>query len=165
MPAAAKGGGTALSEPATSTSLPAPAIDPADVQAILPEPDTEQAKLAAQLATAAVEAVIWPNPIPDPAPPPIYAVLLGRAACASGRRSCRATRCRSSRESIGSYSYRLAHRRPWPGAFGLTASSSTSSSRGSRAAAAPTTLPSAAALADWPADWWQRNLDNVEAGP
>ena len=146
------------------TALPAAAIDPADVQAVLPGLTIEQATLAAQLATAAVQAVLWPNTIPDPPPPPVYAVLLA-AAVRFGRALEQGAALPVVSESIGSYSYRLATPATMDGAFGLTDAE--------LAALDPWTARSGACTLDtwprpawpWPTDWWQRNLETPPDGP
>jgi hypothetical protein len=153
-----------MSEATVDTrTLPAPAIDPADVLAVMPSLTIEQATLAAQLATVAVGAVLWPEPIPPtPTPEPVYAVLLS-SAVRFGTAIAQGTALPVVSESIGSYSYRVAQPATLPTAFGLTA--------GELEALEPWTshdtaydVSTAGALGSplvVPVDWWQRNLDNV----
>jgi hypothetical protein len=139
-------------------TLPAPAIDPADVQALLPSLTIEQATLAAQLATVAVSAALWPTPIPDPTPEPVYAALLS-ASLRFGVAIEQGTAQPVVGESVGAYSYRLAAPASLASAFGLN--------EWEMEQLAPWVPTSQAFELDvggrisWPADWWQSNFDNV----
>jgi hypothetical protein len=149
-----------VSAPAV-TALPDPAIPPEDVQAIMPGLTPEQATLAAQLATVAVEAALHPNPIPDPTPAPVYAVLM-QASVRFGSAIEQGGALPVVSESLGSYSYRLANPATLPGAFGL--------SEDQLEQLAPWSGRSDAyelylrGSYTWPADYWQRDYDRL-AGP
>jgi hypothetical protein len=144
---------------ASERALPEPVIDPADVMALVPGTTIEEATAAASLATLALQAAVWPNPLPDPLPPPMYqaglscAARIARAGDPSGQ---------VVSESLGAYSYRVASAtapdvalylteaeldllRPWLGSPGVYDIDVTGS-------AAP-----------WSYEWFQRNLDNVLA--
>jgi hypothetical protein len=85
---------------ATPRTLPDPILDPTDVIALVPGTSIEDATRCAQLATLALEAVLYPDAIPaPPIPPPMYAVTLALAG-----RLVNADKPVS--ESLGAYSYR-----------------------------------------------------------
>jgi hypothetical protein len=154
-----------MTEPAAPAAapraLPDPAIDPADVQAILPDLTLEQATLAAQLATVAVSAVLYPTPIPTPTPEPIYAVLLA-AATRAGIAILQGSALPVVSESLGSYSYRLATPQSLGGVFGLTDEELgwlepwTARDTAYDIDVAPWAGP------PWPFDWWQSNLEQPD---
>lgn len=140
--------------------LPPPAVDPELVQAINPELSDEQATLAAQLATASVLAVIYPNEIPDPQPAPVSAVLLS-VATRYGIAIAQGTASPVVSESIGSYSYRLATPQTLGGAFGLTEDElATLQPWGSGGGVYELSL--VGDTEPWPPDWWQRNLEDTD---
>ena len=115
--------------------------------------------LAAQLATAAVQAAIWPHEIPSPTPEPIYAVLLS-ASVRFGTALMQGNALPVVSESLGSYSYRLATPSTMAGAFGLT--SSEVDALGPWGPSSAYDFSVAGRGASWPVDWWQRNLDNAD---
>jgi hypothetical protein len=133
------------------------------VQAILPGLTTEQATLAAQLATVAVEAAIWPNTIPDPLPAPMYEVLLS-ASVRFGQAILQGSALPVVSESLGSYSYRLAAPATLTGAFGLTSSELVALGPWISRGTCYDVSVSGGAVA-WPVDWWQRDYDNIEGAP
>lgn len=147
-------------------SLPAPVIDPADVQAIVPSLTTEEATLYASLATLVLEAVMWPNAVPTPLPPPVnaaglsIAVRLANAGEAGGEGGAGPV----VSESIGGYTYRLAAPETFAQAFALTDGERELLEPwlGSSEAFDVSTLGTVYA---WPADWWQRDYDRLEQPP
>jgi hypothetical protein len=141
----------------TQTSLPAPAIPPEDVQAVLPALTLEQATLAAQLATVAVEAALYPNPIPSPTPEPVYAVLL-RSSVRFGLAIQQGTALPVVGESLGSYSYRLAQPASLTG-LGLTEEELDLLGPWAPGRATAFELVLGGSTV-WPLDWWQANVDN-----
>jgi hypothetical protein len=145
-------------------ALPAPAIDPADVQAVLPALTTEQATLAAQLATVAVEAALYPNTIPSPTPQPVYAVLL-QASVRFGSAILQGSVLPVVSESLGSYSYRLATPATLASGFGLTAAELEALEPWTAGRSGAYDLSVAGTAPQWPVDWWQRNYDHLEGAP
>jgi hypothetical protein len=138
----------------TTTALPAPAIDPADVIALVPGTSPEDAARYASLATLAVQAAIWPNELPPaPMPAPLYAVTLmiaGRFARSGGGGAAVVS------ESIGGYTYRLAT--PTEGGLALLADELDALGPWAPSGAYDvSTYPSSAPL---PYDYFQRDLDN-----
>jgi hypothetical protein len=132
------------------------------VLAILPGLSPEQAQLAAQLATVAVEAAIWPLEIPEPVPAPMYEVLLS-ASVRFGQAILQGTSLPVVGESLGSYSYRLAQPATLTGAFGLTSSELDALAPWTRSGAYD--VPVGVGYQPWPVDWWQRDYDNLEGEP
>ena len=145
-------------------TLPAPVIDPADVQAVVPSLTPDEAQLYASLATLALQAAFWPNPIPpEPQPAPIeaaglsIAVRLATAGEAAGGDAAGPV----VSESIGGYTYRLAT----PAALDQAMQLSDAEYKLLRPWLGQGTAydigvgygPPA-----WPADWWQRDLDRIE---
>jgi hypothetical protein len=143
-------------------ALPAPAIDPADVRAVLPALTLEQATLAAQLATVAVEAALYPNPIPSPTPQPVYAVLL-QASVRFGSAILQGSVLPVVSESLGSYSYRLATPATLASGFGLTAAELEALEPWTVGRGGVYDLDVSGGAVAWPVDAWQRNYDNVLA--
>ena len=151
-----------MSETVAPTALPPPAIPPEDVNAIMPDLSPEQAALAAQLATVAVEAALYPNPIPDPIPAPVYSVLI-QASVRFGTAIAQGTALPIISQSLGSYSERLAAPVTLPGAFGLTEEQLEQLlpwSGGGHAFELHLRQSYA-----WPADYWQRDYDRLDAPP
>lgn len=136
-------------------SLPEPAIDPADVIALVPGTSPEDAYRYASLATLAVTAAVYPTVLPVPLPAPAYAVTLavaGRFARSGGPGAPVVS------ESIGAYTYRLATPVAADEAFGLTdAELAALSPWGPRKVY---DVSVAGGRAGWPVDWWQRDLDD-----
>jgi hypothetical protein len=141
-------------------ALPSPAIPPEDVQAILPSLTLEQATLAAQLATVAVEAALWPAAIPQPPPAPVYGVLLS-VSVRFGQAILQGATLPIVSESLGSYSYRLATPASLPSAFGLTDAELEALQPWSSHGVYDVSI--AGGAEPWPVDWWQRDVDNTEA--
>jgi hypothetical protein len=140
-------------------ALPDPVIDPADVQALIPGTSLEDATRCAQLATLALQAALYPNPIPDPLPPPVQLVGLtvaGRLVLADS------TGAPVVSESIGAYSYRLSI--PDPASVGLWLTTYELLALGPwMARSGLVDLDTSPwGRCDWPADWWQRNLDELQ---
>lgn len=146
----------------SARALPAPAIDACDVERLFPELDPGDAERAVVLATLAVQAALWPNELPDaPLPAPLQAVMLTVAARIAASSSTGSQEVVS--ESIGAYSYRretgavatggllwltedeLAALAPWSGHKAVYE------------------LDVAARALGWPVEWWQRDLDDVQA--
>jgi hypothetical protein len=120
----------------------------------------EDAARAAELVQITIEAYIWPNVIEDPIPPPVHAVGLALAARFSGATLTKAGSVVG--ESIGAYSYRLAGPLTFDDVVLLL---------GELAEAlyprAPPRHDNAYTLEGWttiawPAEWWQRDLDNLD---
>lgn len=136
-------------------------IDPADLQLLLPDLSDEDAARACGIANLAVTAFLWPNPVPDPVPLPVYAATMQLAVRAAGAAAPGGGQVVS--ESIGAYSYRLANPAtldellllpedlqdelaPWAPAYRSTAYS----------------IPLHQAVVEsLPVDWWQRDLDEL----
>jgi hypothetical protein len=134
-------------------------VPPDELEALLGLDAAEAARVSA-LVQIAIEAYLWPAAVPDPVPPPVHAVGLALAARFSGAALTKAGAVVG--ETIGSYSYRLAspltfdnvvlvlgdlaeQLNPWAPMH----------SRVYDLNVAP--WPSV----EWPADWWQRDLDNL----
>lgn len=137
-------------------ALPVAAIDPDDVILLVPGTSPEDAERAAQLATLALQAVLWPNEIPDPMPPPMYAVglaLAGRIVQAEGAAG------QIVSESIGSYTYRLATPEQGAAVFGFT-EAELDVLRPWLGRSGAYQLDVGAAPTGWPLGWWQGDYDN-----
>jgi hypothetical protein len=151
---------TQAPRPDTANAVSAPALDPCELQQLFPNLAPEDAARAALLATLAVSAALWPNPIPDPAPPPVQAALLTIAARLAGSSGLSSTQVVS--ESIGAYSYRLAGPPSIDSALAL--------SDAERKLLAPWAgsqgvyeLHVGGAAYPWPVGWWQADYDNLVA--
>lgn len=148
------------------TSLPPPVIDPADLQAILPNLTEEEATLYASLATLVLQAAMWPDDVPEPLPPPVnaaglsIAVRLAQAGEAGGAGGAGPV----VSETIGGYTYRLATPDSLGSAFALTDAERELLGPwlGETDAFDFSTLGTAYV---WPPDWWQRDYDRLEAPP
>jgi hypothetical protein len=140
--------------------LPEPAIDPADVQALVPGLGDEEALAAARLATLLLAAAIYPRPLPDPLPPPLYLAALtaaGRLARAGDPTGSVVS------ESLGSYSYRLNLPTPVDEALAFTeAELGLIGPWLGRTGAYDLRTPSRMGGFVWPFDWWQRDYDDLE---
>jgi hypothetical protein len=146
-------------------SLPPPVIDPDDVAALVPGLSPEDAELYASLATLALEAVCWPNSVPDPLPPPVQAAGLAISVrLARAGESGTGAGMPVVSESIGSYTYRLATPETLDAALALT--------EGELDLLRPWLGQarvydvSVAGWGSWlPLDWWQRDLDHLDGPP
>jgi hypothetical protein len=150
----------------TPRTLPPAAIDPADVQALVPGLSTEDAERCAQLATLMLEAVLWPGPVPEqPLPAPMYQATLAAAArlASSTAASSSSAGAPIVSESIGTYTYRLAT--PTPADAALTFTDDELELLEPWLGPAQQTAYS---VSVWgtpgarPVDWWQRDLDTLE---
>ena len=125
--------------------------------------DADDADRAAQLVQITIEAYLWPDTIPDPVPPPIHAVGLALAARFSGAALTKAGAVTG--ETIGSYSYRLASPLTFDNVVLLLGDLAEALDPWSTRHQSTYTLDTAPpALAGWPADWWQRDLDRLLEG-
>lgn len=148
-----------MSDAAAPRSLPESLVDPADLLALMPQLDPERAAQACQLASLAVLAYVWPNTIASPTPPPVYAVTLGLAARIAT--SAPAGGALVS-ESLGGYSYRFSSPISPDEALWLTDAWKAMLDPFAAAKQA-FQLDTAPGPFPWPVDWWQRDLDNVDA--
>jgi hypothetical protein len=138
-------------------------VPPDELVALLGLDEAEAARVSA-LVQIAIESYIWPTAVPNPVPPPMHAVGLALAARFSGAALTKAGAVVG--ETIGSYSYRLAspltfdnvvlvlgdlaeQLNPWAPFHTRVYDLDTSPS----------------SPADWPVDWWQRDLDRIYGVP
>jgi hypothetical protein len=145
-------------------TLPPPAIDPGDLQAIFPSLTPEDASLYASLATLALQAVCWPNALPAPLPPPLNAVGLAMATrLAASLETAQTGAGQVVSESIGAYTYRLASPVTVDAALQLTeAERKLIRPWLGQASVYDVALGTAYV---WPPDWWARNYDLLEYPP
>lgn len=139
-------------------TLPPPAIDPADVQAILPTLSPEDAALYASLATLALQAAVWPNTLPTPLPPPLNAAGLAIATrlAMAGESSGEGVGPVVS-ESIGAYTYRRVTPATLDSALSLTEQERKLIRPWLGQASAYDVRTGLGELYAWPGDWWQRD--------
>jgi hypothetical protein len=144
-------------------TLPPPVIDPADVQAVLPSLTPEEATLYASLATLALSAAAWPNPLPAaPLPAPLHSVGLSLAVrLAASIEATSESAGQVVSESIGAYTYRLANPLSFDGALKLTETERDLARPWLGQASVYDVRTGLAHVYDWPDDWWQRDLDRL----
>ena len=145
-------------------SLPAPVIDPSDLQRIVPSLSPEDAELYCSLATLALQAAFWPNPIPEPPPPPVQAVGLGVATRLAYAGESAGEGGAVVSESIGAYTYRLASPGSLDSALRLT-DDELDVLRPWLGQSSVYDVRTGLSALGWPLDWWQRNYDVLELPP
>lgn len=122
--------------------------------------DAAEAARVSELVQITVEAYCWPNVIEDPIPPPVHAVGLALAARFAGATLTKAGTVVG--ESIGSYSYRLASPLTFDNVVTLLGDLAEALNPWAPRHEGTFTLDTwPGAGAAWPADWWQRDLDNL----
>lgn len=146
-------------------SVPAPPtwgtiVDPAELEELLGL-TTEEAARVSQLVQITVEAYCWPNVIEDPIPPPVHAVGLALAARFAGAELTKAGAIVG--ETIGSYSYRLASPLTFDNVVSVLGDLADALAPWAPRHSSVYDLDTSGGLADWPVDWWQRDLDNLYA--
>ena len=135
-------------------------VPPEDLELLLGL-DTAEAIRCSALVQITITAYVWPAAVPDPVPPPIYAVGLALAARFSGAALTKAGAIVG--ETVGSYSYRLASPLTFDNVVlvlgDLAEQLDPWAPMHSRVYDLDTSPYS---RADWPVDWWQRDLDRLE---
>lgn len=147
--------------PVVSRVASATIVTPEELETLLGLEPAE-AERVSQLVQITVEAYCYPTVFTDPVPPPVHAVGLALAGRFAGAQLTKAGAITS--ETLGSYSYRLASPLTLDQVLATLGPG-----------LADTLMPWApmhwtayevdlrGGLAVWPADWWQRDLDNLLA--
>jgi hypothetical protein len=119
----------------------------------------EEADRVSKLVQVTIEAYIWPTLVPDPVPPPMHVVGLALAARFAGAQVT--TTGAITSETIGAYSYRLAQPLTFDDVVLLIGDLADALNPWSPRHATAFDVSIAGAPPAWPADYWQRNFDNV----
>jgi hypothetical protein len=135
------------------------AIVTADELQLLLGLTAEEAQRVAQLVQTTVEAYCWPNVVADPVPPPVHATGLALAARFAGAALTKAGALTG--ETIGSYSYRLATPLTFDSVVTVLGDLAQQLDPWAPFHARTYTLDTSPGSGEWPADWWQRDLDTV----
>lgn len=141
-------------------------VDPDTITVLVPGTSADQALVCAQVATAVVASLVWPNALPDPTPPPMTlaatSIACRLAQAGAGGTPDQAANGRVVSESLGAYSYRLASPATLEDGFALTAAERELLEPWLSASKVYELTTGAAVLA-LPWDWFQRDLDNAVA--